>query len=106
MFMIENWKYALDSLKLRLQIGKTSFYHYILKHLNFYEWGEEHLLPIICKMWHLKICVVDPLYHDKIRDYGITFGNRPSHSLFIIYNTINHFSGTGELIIILLQHDV
>ena len=104
MFIIENFQFYMTNMKIRLQAGRTSLYHFILKHMDFFEWGEEALLPIICKMWHVTIAVFDPLCKDrnKSRIYGITFGSPASHSLAIIYNTINHFTGTGYYFILFL----
>ena len=96
MYMMENLQFSLNTLKIRLQAGNTSFYHFILKHMQFSEWGEESLIPFICKMWHLNICVLDPLLkNDKYNTYGLTFGYLSSHYVIIIYNSLNHFTGTG-----------
>ena len=67
MFMVKNHKVCTHLLKHRLQSCDTSLYHFILKFLNFKEWGEENLIPVICKMWKISISVLDPTYPDLVQ---------------------------------------
>lgn len=96
MYMIKNHEMCTNILKLRLIAYDTSLYWFILKFMDFQEWGEEILLHIICKMWKITIAVLDPTHENFFRHYGLE-DDMTYENFVIIYNGANHYTGTGSL---------
>ena len=93
MYMIENYPESLELLQWRLVGYNTSFYLFVKKLLNFYEWGEEYLTPIICKMWQVPITIIDLSDKDIYKNFG---SDTVSEHIVLIYNGSTHYTGTGN----------
>ena len=93
MYMIEHYQDCIDILQYRLVGYNTSLYLFIKKFIDFYEWGEETLTPIICKMWGISISVLNIFNTDPFNNYNC---DTVSKDVIIIYNGSSHYTGTGK----------
>lgn len=93
MYIIENYQECLKILQFRLVGFNTCLYLFIKKFIDFNEWGEESLTPIICNMWGISISVLNIFHRDPYNNYG---GKTVSKDVVIIYNGSSHYTGTGN----------
>ena len=94
MYMIQNYQECLEILQFRLVGFNTCMYKFIERFIDFNEWGEEALTPIISKMWNTPISILN-IFHtaSPYNNYG---SDTVSDDIVLIYNGENHYSGTGN----------